>query len=151
MDQHAGKDKRVVIIRDEKSYVIKRKWNVTKNNTLQSRIKRCCAAYFEIETTPQHVTEKIPNQHTQVQNFLDYIESCTDPKVCIFVAAVSNEINGMSDDFELVVAHLLPELPVSTKLGSKRNNAQISTLGGDLKTGTVTRTEFQLRYYRSHE
>ena len=139
MDQQKWKDKWVVILIYIKSYVSERKWNGTTSHTLQSHVEQCRAAYVEIKTTSQNVTEKILNQRTRVKNFLNYVEGCTYPKVCAHVAVVSNEINGMSDNFELAVAHLLPAWPVADKIGSNRKNYQISTLGGDLTSGTGPR------------
>ena len=122
----------MVILRYAKSYVSERKWNSTTSLTIQSHIERCRRAHFEIETASQHVTEKIPNQRTQVQNFVDSVEGCTDSKVCARASAVSTKINGMSDNFELAVPHLFPAFPIVANIRSKRNNAQISTLGGYL-------------------
>ena len=122
----------MVILRYAKSYVIERKWNSTTSLTIQSHIERCFAAHFEIETASQHVTEKIPNQRTQVQNFLDSFEGCTDSKVCAHVSTVSTKINGTSDNFELALPQLLPAFPIAANIRSKRNNSQISTLGGYL-------------------
>ena len=151
MDQHERKDKWVVIIIDAKSYVSERKWSGTKIYTLQSHVERCRTAYVEIETSPQHVTEQIPNQPTQVKNFLDSVEVCTNLKFCNRVSAVSNKTNGMSNNVESAGAHILPACPVAANIGSKRNNAQISNLGGDFKTGTSPRTGIQLWYYKSHD
>ena len=92
------------------------------------------------------MTEKIPNQRTRVKNFLDCVEGCTDPKVCALFSEMSNDINGMSDNFELAGAHLLPACHVASKIGNNINNAQIYALGGDLKTGTGPIIGVQLRY-----
>ena len=64
---------------------------------------------------------------------------------------VSNEENGMLDDFELYVAHLLPVCPVTDKVANKRKNTQISGLGGDFKAGTVPKTGVELQYHKPHE
>ena len=57
----------------------------------------------------------------------------------------------MSVNSELSMAHLLSACPVAANIRSKRNNSQISTLGGDLKIGTSPRNGVQLRYYKRHE
>ena len=57
----------------------------------------------------------------------------------------------MQADFELAVAHLLPECPVAAKVSDKLKNAQISGLGGNLKAGTVPNTGVELRYHKPPE
>ena len=57
----------------------------------------------------------------------------------------------MSGNSELSVAHLLAACPVAAKIRSKKNNSQISTLGGYFRRVTVPRTGVQLQYYNSHE
>ena len=77
---------------------------------------------------------------------IDSTDACMYPKICAQVAAVTNEINGMRDDFEKSVAHLLTACPIEAKTGTKRNNAHISGLGGYLKKGTGPQTGVDLRY-----
>ena len=67
------------------------------------------------------------------------------------MAAVSNEALGIIDNFELAVAHLLPERPVADKVNNKRNTSQIYGVGGELRTGTGPETGVELRYYKPHE
>ena len=85
---------------------------------------------------------------TRVQSLLDLFEGCKDPNVCARVAAISNESNGMLDDFEAAVAHLIPVCPVAVKVGKKRKNANTSNLGGHLKAGTGLKTGVELWYYK---
>ena len=93
----------------------------------------------------------MPNTRTQVQSLLNSIEGCTNPNICVRVAALSNESNGMQADFELSVAHLLPECPFAVKVAKKRKNSQISGLGGNFKAGTSSKTGWELRYHNPPE
>ena len=107
-----------MVLRYAKSYVNTRKWNRNTSFTLQNHVERCRAVYVDIETAAMHVPEQIPNQCTRVQSLLDSIDACMDPKICALVAAVTNYINGTSDDFEKAVTHLLPSCPVEAKTGT---------------------------------
>jgi hypothetical protein len=149
--QHAGKDKWVKILRDAKTYVNERKWDGTTSQLLQSHVEKCRECYVDIENAAEHIKEQIPEPRTRVQSLLDSIEGCKDPNVCARVAAISNETNGMLDDFEAAVAHLIPVCPVAAKVGKKRKNAQVSGLGGNLKAGTGPKTGVELRYYKPKE
>ena len=77
---------------------------------------------------------------------IDSTDACMYPKICAQVAAVTNEINGMRDDFEKSVAHLLPACPVEANTGKNKKNTQISGLVGDLKKGTGPKNGVELRY-----
>ena len=77
---------------------------------------------------------------------LKSINDCMNPKICAWVAAITNKINGMNDDFKKSVAHLLPDFPIEAKTGTKQKNAHISGLGGDLKNVTGTKTGVELCY-----
>ena len=85
---------------DAKFYVNSRKWSGNTSVTLQNHVERCRAVYVDIETAAMHVPEQISNQSTWVQSLIDYINDSMDPKICAQVTAVTNEINGISDDFE---------------------------------------------------
>ena len=67
------------------------------------------------------------------------------------VAAVTNKIDGMSDEFEKSVSHLLPYCTVEVKTGTNQNNVQISDFGRDLKMGTGPKSGVELRYYKPPE
>ena len=82
---------------------------------------------------------------------IDSIEGCTDAKVCARVAAISNETNGMLDDFEKAVAHLVPVCPVAAKVGKKRNSVRISGIDGSVMSKKGPKTGVEVRYYTSKE
>ena len=151
--QHAGKDKWVKILRDAKTYVNEKKWDGTTGQLMQSHIEKCRECYVDIENAAEHIKEQIPAPRTRVQSLLDSIEGCKDPNVCARVAAISNEANGMLDNFEKAVAHLIPVCPVAAKVGKKRKNANVSGVGGNvnLKPGTGPKTGVELRYYKPKE
>ena len=106
---------------------------------------------MDIENASEHITEHVPNPLMRVQSLLNSIEGCTDPTICAIVAAVSNEANGMQDEFKLAVANLFPECPVAAKVAKKLNNAQIYGLGGNFKAGTGPKTGVELRCHKPPE
>ena len=148
--QHAGKDKWVAIIDEAEKYINSKKWDGTTSFTLQSHIERCRSAFVELETASQHVAHQLPNARTRVQKLLDSIEDCTDSKVAARHAAISDESNGMSEDFEKAAAYLLPVCPVAKRIGNKRKSAQISGVGGDL-VPRGPKTGVEIRYFTPPE
>ena len=99
---------------------------------MQSHVKRYRADYVDIATSAMHIPEQVSNQRTRVQSLIDSIDACQDSKICAWVASVTNEINGMSDDLEKSVARLLSACPVEGKTGTNGNNSHISGSDGDL-------------------
>ena len=151
ISQHAGKDKWIKILRTAKTYVNEAKWDGTTSQLLQSHIERIRESYVDIENAAQHIKEQIPDPRTRVQSLIDSIEGCTDAKVCARVAAISNETNGMLDDFEKAVTHLIPVCPVAAKVGKKRNRVTIAGVEGNSISKKEPKTGVELRYYTSKE
>ena len=151
ISQHAGKDKWIKILRAAKTYVNEAKWDGQTSQLLQSHIERIRESYVDIENAAQHIKEQIPDPRTRVQSLIDSIEGCTDAKVCARVAAISNETNGMLDDFEKAVAHLVPVCPVAAKVGKKRSSVRISGIDGSIMSKKGPKTGVELRYYTSKE
>ena len=151
IDQNAGKDKWVKILRDAKTYVNEIKWDENTSYLLQAHIEKCRECHVDIENASEHVTEQVPNPCTRVKRLLGSIEGCTDPKICARVSVMSTEANGMQADFELAVSCLLTACPVAAKISKKRNNDQISGLGGKFKAGTVPKTGVELWYHKPPE
>ena len=58
---------------------------------------------------------------------------------------------SMIDNFELVVAKLLPACHVATNVNNKRKNSQIYGVGGDIKHSTGPEKGVELRYYRPNK
>ena len=79
------------------------------------------------------------------------MDSCTNPKVCARLAAISNEALGMLNSFEDAVSHLLPACSVAAKVFKKRKGAQISSKGGGTKGGTGPKMGVKLCYYKPTE
>ena len=86
--QHAGKDKRVKILRGAKIYVNERKLDGTTSHLLQAHIEKCRECYLDIKNASEHVTKQVPNTRTRVQSLIYSIEGCTDPNICARVAEV---------------------------------------------------------------
>ena len=149
--QHAGKDKWLSIIDDAEKYINEKRWDGTASFTLQSHIERCRSAYVELETASQHVQFQLPNERTRVAKLLTSIENCCDPKVSARHAGISDDSNGMSQDFEKAAAYLLPVCPVAKRVGNKRKSAQISGVGGANLIPRGPRTNVEIRYYKPQE
>ena len=151
IDQHAGRDKWIIIFRDAKDFFNNRMCDGTTKNILQSHIEWCRDSYVEWDTEYLHITDQVQNECTSMQSLFDYIDVCNDPKICARVAAVSNEDLGMIDNFELAVAPLLAAFPISVKVNNKSKNSQFSVVGGDLKPGIGPKTGVELCYYKPHK
>ena len=148
--QHAGKDKWVSLLRDAKKYISQGKWDGKTSMTLESHVAKIRQYYVDIETAAEHVDEQLPNGRTRVQSFLDSIEGCQDADVAARRAQIAADDTGMGQDFEAAVAHILPVDPVKKKK-DKRKSAEISGLGGDLKSGVGPKTGVEIRYYKNAE
>ena len=116
--------------------------------TLQIHIERCCATYVDIETASEHVPGQVPNHRTRVQSLLDYIEVCTNSKICACVSNISNETNGMIDDWEAAVAHLLPDCSISKRARTKCKVGDIYGVDGGFKVGLRPKLGVELRYHK---
>ena len=81
----------------------------------------------------EHIAYQLPNEHTRVGFLLEGIQ-CSDPGLQAAMASVRTDdgANGMRNDFEKVVAHLLPYGPIARKraAGTKRPPATISDTRG---------------------
>ena len=146
--QHAVQDKWIAIMRTAKEYVNNRKWDGTTATTMQVNIDWCRKSYVDWETASLQVLDQVPIERTIVQSLLGSMDSCTDPKVCASLTAISNEALGMLNNFEDADAHLLPACPIAAKVFKKRKGAQISGIGGGLKYGTGPNTGVKIRYYK---
>ena len=128
LSQHTGKDKWMQIVRQANKYVTQRKWDGTTGLDLQSHINKCRDYYVELETAAQFVAHQISLPLTRVQNLLNSIGSCNDPKIAAGVAAITIESNGTHDNWEAVVVHLLLVCSVAAKFCKKWKYVQISSL-----------------------
>ena len=106
--QHTERDKWIIVLQYANYFINNRRWDGTTKTLLQSHIEQCLEFYVVWETLSHHINFWVPNELTRVQILLDSIYGCTDPKMCVRMAAVSNEALGMIDNFELAFAHLLP-------------------------------------------
>ena len=78
----------------------------------------------------QHVEYQLPNEHSRVGFLLNAIE-CSNARLQAAMASVrtDTDTNGMRNNFENAVAHIVLYDPVTKKLatsGNKRNSALIS-------------------------
>ena len=112
----------------------------------------------------KHVQYQLPNEHCQVGFLIDAIQ-CADAWLQATMASVKmdNGPNGLQNNFERAVSHLLPYDPVAKKraTGIKHGSALISlaevdngpttTIAANDSKPSIGKTGVHLRYRKHHE
>ena len=112
----------------------------------------------------EHVQYQLPNEHSHVGFLIDAIQ-CADAGLQAAMASVKmdNGPNGLRNNFERAVSHLLPYDPVAKKraTGIKRGSALISlaeahdgpnmTIAANNVKPSIGKTGVHLRYHKHHE
>ena len=105
----------------------------------------------------EHVQYQLPNEHSTVRFLLEVIQ-CSDQGLQAAMASIKtdNGLEGMRNDFEATVAHLLPYDPVAKKRsdGQNRGSAQISSVmdpSATKKKPNIGKTGVHLHYYKTGE
>ena len=138
--QYAGQDKWEAEVRKQEQFMHNRKWKGQSNYLLESFCAQHRNAYVSMQACAEHIEYQLPNDHSRVGFVLNNIE-CSDAGLQAAMASVrtDNGPNGMRNNFEDTVAHLVPYDPVAKKraAGSKRGPGLIS----DATVGTESETE----------
>ena len=164
ISQYAGEDKWESELKKDGSLLHTRKWKGQSNFPLEKHCAQHRNAFISMEQCAQHVDYQLPNQHSRVGYLLAGIEN-NDPGLQAAMAAVRTDKapDGMRNDFEACVAHIVPYCPVAKKrtAGTKRGAAEISEVNADseeaeiasfgTKTGKGPKTGVQLRYHKGSE
>ena len=132
--QYAGNDKWEAEIKKQEQLLHTRVWKGQSNFSLEQFISQHRNAYVSMQACAEHVQYQLPNEHSRVGFLLEAIQ-CSDAGLQAAMASVKTDSgpDGMRNNFEDAVAHLLPYDPVAKKraAGTKRGNAYISTVDGD--------------------
>ena len=164
--QYAGVDKWEAEIKKQEQLLHTRKWKGQSNFTLENFVTQHRNAFVSMTACADHVAYQLPNQHSRVGFLLNAIE-CSDAGLQAAMASVrtDNAANGMRNNFENAVAHIIPYDPVAKKCattGAKRGSALISHVQGDGLDEEVTvsamngkpsigKTGVHLRWYKANE
>ena len=132
-NQYAGNDKWEAEIRRQDDLLHTRVWRGQSSFPLEGFIAQHRNAFVSMQQCAEHIAYQLPNEHTRVGYLLEGIQ-CSDPGLQAAMASVRMDDgpNGMRNDFEKAVAHLLPYDPIARKqaAGTKRPAANISDAWG---------------------
>ena len=114
--QYAGKDKWEAEIKKQEQLLRTRVWKGQSNFSLEHFISQHCNAYVSMSACAEHVQYQLPNEHSHVGFLIDAIQ-CADAGLQAAMASVKmdNGPNGLQNNFERAVSHLLPYYPVAKK------------------------------------
>jgi hypothetical protein len=164
ISQYAGEDKWESELKKDKSLLHTRKWKGQSSFPLEKHCAQHHNAFISMEQCAQHVDYQLPNQHSRVGYLLAGIKN-NDPGLQAAMAAVRTDKgpDGMRNNFETCVAHIVPYCPVAKKrtAGTKRGAAEISEVNVDSEEAEVTsfgsksgkgqKTGVHLRYHKVPE
>ena len=127
--QYAGKDKWEAEIKKQEQLLHTRVWKGQSNFSLEHFISQHRNAYISMPACAEHVQYQLPIERSRVGFLIDAIE-CADAGLQATMASVKtdNSQNGLWNNFERAVSHLLPYDPVAKKqaTGVKGGSALIS-------------------------
>ena len=90
-----------------------------------------------MESAAEHIDFQLPNERTKVQNILESVDDCQNPKVCAAVSTISDIGHGMTTDFEKAAAFLLPTDPVAKKINKGKKVVISEVTGTQSGVGTI--------------
>ena len=162
--QYAGKDKWEAEIKKQEQLLDTCVWKGQSNFSLEHFISQHCNAYVSMSACAEHIQYQLPNEHSCVGILIDAIQ-CADAvlQATMASAKTDNGLNGLQNNFERAVSHLLPYDPVAKKraTGIKRGSALISlaeahdgpttTIATNDAKPSIGKTGVHLRYHKHHE
>ena len=166
-NQYAGADKWETELKKQDAILHTRKWRGQGNYTLERFCQHHRNAYVTMQECSQHIEYQLPNEHTRVGYLLDAIE-CNDTPLQVAMANVEDDtdaggtathrVPGKRNNFEPVVAYLLPTDPVERQRvqGNKRSVTEISEVTGEvieissIRPG-IGKTGVHFRWYKAEE
>ena len=116
--QHAGKNMLDKLVKEAETVLQNRKWLGTTNVTLAKHMGMHCQAYITMTECADHVPVDVPNNHLRVTHSMEWIQS-TDPNILAALAAVRQDKNNKSVNFESCFAYLVVVCPVEAKIAKK--------------------------------
>ena len=149
MTSHVGINQWEKIEKDNTSWRLNSKWN-GKKYALESFCSQHRAKFQQLEEASLHLNFQLPNDHTRVGYLLENIEN-SDLALQAALASIRQDKDGMRNDFESVVAILIPVDPfVQNKANKKTVTFEISPVAST-KTGRGKKTGVDLRWHKPHE
>ena len=162
--QYAGKDKWEAEIKKQEQLLHTRIWKGQSNFLLEHFISQHRNTFVSMSACAEHVQYQLPNEHSRVGFLIDAIQ-CADAGLQAAMASVKtdNSPNGLRNNFERAVSHLLPYDPVAKKraTGIKRGSALISlmeahegpnvTIAANNSKPSIGKTGVHLRNHKHHE
>ena len=149
MTSHVGINQWEKIEKDNTSWLLNSKWN-GKKYALESFCSQHRAKFQQLEEASLHLNFQLPNDHTRVGYLLENIEN-SDLALQAALASIRQDKDGMRNDFESVVAILIPVDPfVQNKANKKTVTFEISPVAST-KTGRGKKTGVDLRWHKPHE
>ena len=117
--QYAGQDKWETEIKHQEQLLHTRGWKGQSNFSLENFISQYRNALVSMQASAEHVQYQLPNEHSRVGFLLEAIQ-CSDPGIQAAMASIKtgNGPEGIRNNFEATVAHLLPYDPVAIKRSS---------------------------------
>lgn len=146
---HLGEDKWERLQKENLRYLMNTPWT-GKAYGLEKFTGMHRAKYVQLEEAVQHVEFQLPTQFTRVQYLLENIKS-TDPYLAAAMGAIRLNQNGMRNDFEKAVAHMLPVCPYTKSKGDSSNAQNPRISASSLKNSTESRTGVDFRWYKKSE
>ena len=130
--QYAGKEKWAAEIKRQEQLLHTCVWKGQSNFSLEKFIAQHCNAFVSMQACAKHIHYQLPNGHSRVGFLLDAIQT-SDAGLQAAMASIRTDDrpDGMRNDFEQSVAHLLPYDPVAKKHAagsSKRGSAEVSAV-----------------------
>ena len=162
--QYAGKDKWDAEIKKPEQLLHTCIWIGQSNFSLEHFISQHRNAYVSMSACAEHIKYQLPNKDSRVGFPIDAIQ-CADAGLQAAMASVktNNGPNGLRNNFEKAISHLLPYDPVAKKraTGIKRGSALISlteahdgsnvTIAANDSKPSIRKTGVHLRYHKHHE
>ena len=114
--QYAGKDKWEAEITKQEQLLHTHVWEQQSNFLLEHFISQHHNAYVSMSACAEHVQYQLPNEHSCVGFLIDAIQ-CADAGLQAAMPSVKmdNGLNGLWNNFERAISHLLPYDPVAKK------------------------------------
>ena len=105
-------------------------WKGNTNFSLERFLEQHRSAYLSMERCAKHIEFQLSNENTRIRHILEGIQ-CNNPEIQAAIAVIraDTDPNGKRNNFESMVAFLLPADPVAERRkGNNRKNANISSL-----------------------
>ena len=162
--QYAGKDKWEAEIKKQEQLLHTCIWKGQSNFSLEHFISQHRNAFVSMSACAEHIQYQLPNEHSRVGFLINAIQ-CADAglQAAMASAKTDNSPNGLRNNFERAVSHLLPYDPVAKKraTGIKRGSALISlteahegpniTIAANDSKPSIGKTGVHLHYHKHHE